>query len=75
MCNSLSCVTALLVATNAWYEALEQGKDVTVVFFDSQKAFDSVPHRLLIQKLYDTGLNPNVVKCIDSYLQNRKQRV
>ena len=70
-----SCVTALLVATNAWYEALEQGKDVAVVFFDFQKAFDSVPHRLLIQKLYDTGLNPNVVKCIESYLQNRKQRV
>ena len=70
-----SCATALLATTNAWYVALEQGKDVAVVFFDFQKAFDSVPHQLLIQKLYDAGLNPCLVECIVSYLQKRKQRV
>ena len=39
------------------------------------KVFDSVLHQLLIQKLYDTELNPCLVECIVSYLQNRKQQV
>ena len=46
----------------AWHVALEQGKNVAVVFFDFQKAFNSVPHQLLIHTLYDTGLNPRLVE-------------
>ena len=34
-----SCATSLLATTNAWHVALEQGKDVAVVFLDFQKAF------------------------------------
>ena len=70
-----SCVTALLATTNIWHEALEQGKDVAVIFFDFQKAFDSVPHQPLIKKLHDIELNSHLIQLVSSYLLNRKQKV
>ena len=54
---------------------MENGKDVVTVFFDFQKAFDSVPHGPLITKLQNTGLHPHIVKWVQSYLTNRTQRV
>lgn len=46
-----SMVSALLYCTNEWFKALEDGKEVCAVFFDLQKAFDSVPHAPLLNKL------------------------
>ena len=43
-----STVTALISVTQDWYTALEQGNEICAVFFDFQKAFDSVPHQSLI---------------------------
>ena len=45
------------------------------VYFDLRKAFDSVPHRSLIQKLFDIQLNPFFIRWIESYLTNRSQQV
>lgn len=67
--REIMCKTALLATTNSWCAALEQGKDIAVVFIDFQKAFDFVTHQLLIQKLYDTGIHSCIVKCTESYLQ------
>ena len=44
-------------------------------FLDLQKAFDSVPHRLLINKLSNIGLNYFVLCWICSYLPDQRQRV
>ena len=41
----------------------------------SQKAFDTVPHRLLINKLSEIGLSDFIVHWICSYLTDRKQVV
>ena len=46
-----STVTALLSATQDWLALLDQRKDTHCVFFDLQKAFDTVPHRKLMCKL------------------------
>lgn len=70
-----STVGALLAATNDWLDILERGMDIGAVFFDITKAFDSVPHRLLIKKLHDSGLNEYLLKWIVSYLTDRKQSV
>ena len=70
-----SCTTTLLTTTCDWYKAMENGKDVATVFFDFQKAFDSVPHEPLISKLHHTGLHHHIVKWVQCYLSCRSQRV
>jgi len=41
------------------------------VFFDYKKAFHSVPHRPLIEKLKATNINSNVLRWIAPYLTSR----
>jgi hypothetical protein len=45
------------------------------VFLDIERAFDTVWHDGLIQKLISLRLNPNFIKIIDSFLTNRTCRV
>jgi len=45
------------------------------VFFDLRKAFDSVPHRALLEKLMQLNLNPVLIRWICSYLMGRRQKV
>ena len=70
-----STVTALLETTYNWFEMLEKGNEVGAVFFDFKKAFDSVPHRALLEKLENLQVNHILVKWIHSYLTDRKQQV
>ena len=43
---------------------LEGGGEIGAVFFDLRKAFDSIPHEVLLEKLEKIGLsNPNT--CLD----------
>lgn len=70
-----STTAALINVYNDWSAALDRGKEVCAIFFDLKKAFDSVPHRHLIDKLTPTGLNPYILRWIVSYLSNRRQYV
>ena len=45
------------------------------VFFDLQKAFDTVPHAKLISKLSNLDIPTHLVSWISSYLYSRKQQV
>jgi len=56
-------------------QLLENGLDVSLVFFDIRKSFDSVPHLPLLQKLEDINLNQHILQWILSYLFNRQQHV
>ena len=70
-----STVAALLSVTHDWFQALESGQEVCSIFFDLKKAFDSVPHRPLLDKLTCYGLDAHTLSWITSYLTNRKQHV
>jgi len=48
---------------------------VRVFFFDFSKAFESVPHAIVCNKLMSLKMNPYVINWIVSFLSNRKQRV
>jgi len=64
-----------LSATNEWFKISDDGADVGAISFDLSKAFDSVPHKALLEKLKDIGLNRLLLKWITDYLTNRKQQV
>ena len=45
-----------------------------IVYIDFKKAFDTVDHNILIQKLKLIGIRNNNLKLLTNYLSNRKQR-
>lgn len=66
---------ALNYLTNLIYENLDKSTPIAVTFLDLSKAFDTVNHKILLDKLYNYGIRGNAHKLITSYLQNRFQRV
>ena len=70
-----STVSALLSTVHQWFKLLEDGKDVCAVFLDFRKAFDSVPHIPLIEKLQHIDLDEHLILWIKSYLSLRIQSV
>ena len=51
------------------------GLKVGVVFLNFDKAFDTVPHARLLNKLSGFGLNNKTLAWITAFLGNRQQRV
>ena len=57
--------------TAAW----ESGDIAIGVFLDLKKAFDTVPHDILLKKLYAYGIRGPALKLLKSYLSDRTQYV
>lgn len=57
------------------YEANNNSKSTIAVFIDLTKAFDTVHHQILLTKLKNIGFNMKFVSLLESYLNNRSQRV
>ena len=70
-----STTTALLSFSHDCLQTLDNKAEVCSVFFDISKAFDSVPHVLLLQKLSSINLNPYITRWVQSYLTHRTQCV
>ena len=54
---------------------MEAGREVCTVFCELRKAFDSVPHRALLEKLKQLKFNPVLTRWVFSYLMGRRQKV
>ena len=54
---------------------LDKGLQTDVVFMDISKAFDTVNHNRLLQKLRDFGLSGSLLLWFENYLSGRFQRV
>ena len=70
-----SCVTNLLSTLDDWTELLDSGSPVDVIYLDFSKAFDSVPHLRLLEKLKIYGICDDLLKWIGDFLIGRRQRV
>ena len=69
-----SCETQLITVTD-WAKILDKGGQVDTFILDSERAFDTHPHELLKCKLYIYGIGGKTLKCIDSFLCDRQQRM
>ena len=70
-----NCITQLLLCMEEWTNLMEQGYAFDVVYTDFAKAFDSVPHKRLLVKLKNLGINGKILKWMNSFLTGRKQCV
>ena len=70
-----STVTQLVEVYYHLCNAIENHKEVCVVFLDIAKAFDKVWHEGIIYKLEQCGISGKLLDWFKCYLENRKQRV
>jgi hypothetical protein len=53
------CQTALIKIIDDWKKALDDNKFIAAILMDLSKAFDCLPHNLLLLKLEAYGLSKN----------------
>ena len=70
-----STTTQLLGILDGIFESVASGNEVDVIYLDFTKAFDKVPHHLLLRKLEILGIRGSLLSWFQSYLSDRQQRV
>ena len=58
-----------------WTSILERNQAFDLIYTDFSKAFDSVPHKRLLQKLKSIGIDGDLFNWVKSFLSGRIQRV
>ena len=72
--KGFSAQHCLLAMVEKWKNAVDKGKVFGALLTDLSKAFDCLPHELIIAKLNACGFNLPALKLMHSYLSHRKQR-
>nr|AAZ15238.1 reverse transcriptase [Caenorhabditis briggsae] len=71
-----SCVLAVLESTSRIQKTLANKQQfVDVIYFDFRKAFDTVPHNLLLLKMRRIGIDERCCVWFESFLSNRSSNV
>ena len=70
-----STINALIEITEKIKESIDNGKFGCGIFIDLKKAFDTVNHKILLNKLEHYGIRNESLKWFESYLTGRKQYV
>ena len=73
--NGKSCLSNLLCFMDEVTRRIDEGQHIEVCYLDFSKAFDSVNHRLLQQKLGCFGLTWQLKSWIGAFLRGRTFRV
>ncbi len=70
-----STVTQMLSCLNDWTKSLDNGQVTDVIYLDIAKAFDTVSHPKLLDKLKLFNFSQQFLNWVESYLSDRRQRV
>ena len=69
--HSTTSTTAFYISD--LYNAMNNNQATTSVYIDAMKAFDTVNHEILLNKITFYGITGKCAKWIEDYLKNRKQ--
>ena len=67
--------TCILHLLDVIYKNMDAGKYTGVVFLDLKKAFDTVDHSILLNKLISMNVHQDSLPWFRNYLSDRKQKV
>ena len=67
------CPAALLTLTEQWKAELDKHNVIGAAVIDLSKAFDCLPHQLILEKLKLYGMDNKSVVLMDNYLSSRFQ--
>ncbi|XP_055522872.1 uncharacterized protein LOC129717052 [Wyeomyia smithii] len=70
-----STLTNLMETVQKFNDVLDDGGQVDAVYFDVSKAFDKVPHSLLLEKCKAYRLSDAIINLLRTYLLNRAYQV
>jgi len=70
-----SCLTSLIAFYDGRTGCVDDGRVMDVVYLDFSKAFNTVSHNILLEKLRKCGLDEWSVRWIENWLNGRTQRV
>jgi hypothetical protein len=73
--KGMSTVDAVITLTEYIYNSLDSREHSASIFVDLKKAFDTVNHRILLDKLYCYGVRGLTLSWFADYLDNRVQCV
>jgi len=73
--NKRSTVHALIDVTEKIKTALDSDELAIGIYLDLKKAFDTVNHKILLEKMYNYGIRGQVYRWFSSYLSERQQFV
>ena len=73
--NGRSCLTNLISFYDKVTRLVDEGQAVDVVYLDFSKAFDTVPHNILMEKLAAHGLDGCTLRWVKHWLDGWAQRV
>ena len=66
---------AVLKLMDYFYDAINKQEFCIAVFIDYQKAFDTINHTILLDKLEKYGIRGRALDLIKNYISNRRQQV
>ena len=69
-----STLGSIVNFTSDIFEAINDRKYTVAAFIDLKKAFDTVNHKILLEKMYLAGIKGNVLNLLTDYLNNRYQK-
>ena len=73
--SGYSCETQLAVTMDELTQNYERGDQTDIIILDFSKAFDMVPHKLLLHKLERYGIRGPLLMWLNHFLTKRSMRV
>ena len=72
--NAIFCCTSAFVASEFFRKSLDENKYIVVSLLDLSKAFNSIKHEHLKNKLNELGFYESGIESIHSFINNRHQK-